>query len=271
MIYPRISRIATNLWQVVALLMVLQATRAQGAETSATVRVALLADLGCTDGKSREAVYKVLSNAPGISIEKVSTSTIADSAFPSKFDVLILPGGTGGGQATAMGVDGGHRITDFVKNGKGVIAICAGGYYVGEGWGPATSSVEIINTKNHDGEHWARGEQFIAVKTTDTETSQTMWYENGPIFKPAEIAGLGNYASLVKYVSDLAAKGAPTGQMEGRDAVIAAPFGKGRVVAFGPHPELSPNVNHWLINSVKWAAAGDDGTSPTVGAVLEGK
>jgi glutamine amidotransferase-like uncharacterized protein len=240
------------------------------AQTTSTVRVALLADLGCTDGKSREAIYKVLSNAPGVKIDKVSTPTISSESFASDYDVLILPGGTGGGEAKAVGVEGGHRITDFVKNGKGVIAICAGGYYVGEGWGEYTGAVDIISAKNFDGEHWARGEQNIAVKTSDSGTSQTMWYENGPIFVPAQVPGAPPYASLVKYVTDLAAKGAPTGMMEGRDAVIAAPFGKGRVVAFGPHPELSPPVNHWLINAVKWAASGDDGTSPTVSTVLEG-
>lgn len=241
------------------------------AQTSSTLHVALLADKGCTDAKSREAVYKVLSNAPGISIDKVSTNVISSPTFSKDYDVLILPGGTGGGEAKAVGVEGGHRITDFVKNGKGVIAICAGGYYVAEGWSEATKAVDIVAAKNFDGDHWARGEQFIAVKTSDNGTSHTMWFENGPIFVPAAVPGTAPYASLVKYVSDLAAKDAPHGMMEGRDAVIAAPFGKGRVVAFGPHPELSPALNHWLVNAVEWSAAGDDGTSPTVDVVLEGK
>src|SRR5687767_831134 len=38
------------------------------AQTSATVRVVLVADLGCTDAKSREAVYNVLSSAPGVKV-----------------------------------------------------------------------------------------------------------------------------------------------------------------------------------------------------------
>ncbi|MGI8907693.1 MAG: BPL-N domain-containing protein [Candidatus Sumerlaeaceae bacterium] len=243
------------------------------AQTStSTTRVALLADKGCTDEKSREAIFRILSNAPGIRIDKVSTPTISAESFGKDYDVLILPGGTGGGEAKAVGLEGGRRLTEFVKNGKGIVAICAGGYYVAEGWSEVTRAVELVNAKNFDGEHWARGEGYIAVKalgTSDANSSRTMWFENGPIFVPATIPGLPGYASLVKYVTDMAARGAPTGMMEGRDAVIAAPFGKGRVVAFGPHPELSPSVNHWLVNAVKWAAAGDDGTSPTVAAVLE--
>jgi hypothetical protein len=58
--------------------------------------------------------------------------------------------------------------------------------------------------------------------------------------------------------------------MAGRDAVVAAPLGEGRLVVFGPHPELSPGVEHWLQNAVRWSAGeGSDAISPA--AVLEGK
>ena len=79
-----------------------------------------------------------------------------------------------------------------------------------------------------------------------------------------------SYTPLVRYVSDFAAPGAPTGQMQGRDAVLAANFGKGRVVAFGPHPELSPGLNHWLVNAVRWVAQ-EGPAAPTAASVLEGK
>lgn len=238
------------------------------------VRVALFSDAGSTDKKSREAIFRLLKNAPGVQVEKVSTETAISRLAPENYDVFILPGGTGGGEAKALGVEGGRRVTEFVKNGKGVVAICAGGYYVNQGWNEYTGAVDILNGTNWDGENWARGEGFIAVKSTaqdGTETSHTMWFENGPIFAPAGAEGVPEYTPLVKYVTDMAAPNAPKGQMEGRDAVVAASFGNGRIVAFGPHPELSPDVSHWLLNAVKWAALGNDGSSPTVSSVLEDK
>lgn len=239
------------------------------------VRVALFADPGSTDAKSREAIYKLLKARSDMLVEKVSTATVRSASFGDSYDVFVLPGGTGGGEAKAIGEEAGKAIAAQVKQGKGLVAICAGGYYVAEGWNPDTQALDIINADNHDGEHWARGEQMIAVETvggaSDGETSRTMWYENGPIFKPAGMDGLPGYTPLVRYVTDLAAKGAPKGQMAGRDAVIAAPYGEGRVVAFGPHPELSPQVNHWLWNAIMWSAGRreDAGNTITLQAVLE--
>lgn len=261
--------------------------------TAAPLRVGLLNDASCTDQKSREAAWNVLSAAPGLAVDRISTEVLLTSLL-SDYDVIVFPGGTGGGQASLLGVKGGEAVTRHVESGKGVIGICAGAYLVMEGWGPATRAIELVNARNWAGEsgNWARGEQFITVKTlppgsaaarptTDTAvvdlepgdatTSRTMWYENGPLYVESSVAGLSGYTPLVRFVTDLARKGAPTGMMTGRDAVVAATVGKGRVVVFAPHPELSPSVNHWLVNAVRWAAAGDDGTSPTVESVLEGQ
>ncbi|MCC6546330.1 hypothetical protein IT570_04100 [Candidatus Sumerlaeota bacterium] len=235
------------------------------------VRVALLSDAACTDERSREAAWKVISADPGIAARKVTAKEMIASL--DAFDVLLFPGGTGSGEAKALGVEGGRAVTEAVKNGKGVIGVCAGGWLVAEGWNPETSAIDLVNAELYDSDHWARGEQMIAVSVNgdDGDTSRTMWFENGPIFAPAKLDGLPNYTPLVKYVSDLAAKDAPKGMMTGRDAVIAAPLGKGRVVAFGPHPELSPNLNHWLTNAIKWVAKGEHAPPPSVKTVLEGK
>ncbi len=241
-------------------------------ETSA-MRVALFADPTSTDAKSREAIYKLLNGRTDLVVDKVTTETVRASDFFDHYDVFILPGGTGGGEAKAIGEVAGKAIAGKIKDGKGLIAICAGGYYVAEGWGPDTQALDIINAKNHDGDNWARGEQFISLKVvgkSDEQSSRTMWYENGPIFAPAAMDGLPDYVSLVKYESDLHAKDAPAGQMTGRDAIIAAPYGRGRIVAFGPHPELSPEVNHWLINAIKWSAGQSDDNEISAETVLEG-
>lgn len=255
--------------------MIVAANFTSAQETSAPLRVALFADPGSTDAKSRDAIFNLLKDRTDLTVDKVTTDAVRRADFFNGYDVFILPGGTGGGEAAAIGVDAGTTIAQQVKKGKGLIAVCAGGYYVAQGWNPATSALDIINADNHDVKHWARGESFIAVMVIgqdDAKSSRTMWFENGPIFVPATMPELIEYTPLVIYVSDLSAKDAPTGQMTGRDAVIAAPFGEGRVVAFGPHPELSPDVDHWLINSIKWAAHrhGKD-NALTADVILEGK
>ncbi|MBX7246505.1 MAG: hypothetical protein K1X53_13490 [Candidatus Sumerlaeaceae bacterium] len=237
------------------------------------LRVALFCDPASTDKKSREAAWKVLSGEAHFKADRITTETVRNGALKD-YDVLVIPGGTANGEARALGLDGCAEVTRFVKEGRGAVAICAGGYLVVKGWNPETKAIELANAVCWDDDHWARGEAFINVKVIgadDNDSSRTMWFENGPIFAPWDNASLPPYTPLVRYVTDMAAKDAPRGMMTGRDAVIAAPLGKGRVVAFGPHPELSPNLNHWLVNSVKWAARGDNGTSPTAATVLEGQ
>lgn len=245
-------------------------------ESKSNVRVALFADPGSTDAKSREAIYRLLENRTDMSVDRVTTETVRGEGFLDDYDVFILPGGTGGGEARAIGADAGATIARRIREeGKGLVAICAGGYYVAQGWNPDTSALDVISAQNHDGKNWVRGQDFISVRVVgaaDEDSSRTMWYENGPIFVPAAGTDLPDYVPLVKYVTDMSAEGAPTGQMTGRDAVIAAPYGEGRVVAFGPHPELSPQVNHWLINAIKWTARRGPQTDVIdAQTVLEGK
>lgn len=253
-------------------LFVIAAT-ANAAEAGKPIRVGLYSEGSCTDPKSREAAWKVISNTSDFQAERITSDTVTSGGL-TQYDVIIFPGGTGGGQAKSMGVSGGRALERFIQQGKGFIAICAGGYYCVEGWNADTKALEVVNAETWDSEHWARGEGFINVKVVganDGDSSRTMWFENGPIFAPASMPYLTPYVPLVKYVTDMAAKGAPTGMMTGRDAVIAAPFGKGRIVAFGPHPELSPELNHWLQNAIRWAARPDDGSPISAQKVLEGK
>jgi glutamine amidotransferase-like uncharacterized protein len=263
----------------VLVLAVQFVSAAAGAEDQ--VRVGLLSDAACTDERSREAAWRVLSEQADFALRRVTADEIRNGDALARLDVLVLPGGTGGGQGKALGVDGGRRVTEFTAAGGGVIAICAGGYLVVEGWNAETRAIELINAQTFDDAHWARGEAFITVEIVDGDTTaaarpdasttRTMWFENGPIFVPRGLKEQPAYAPLVRYVSDLAAPGAPTGMMRGRDAIIAAPFGRGRVVAFGPHAELSPGLHHWLANAVRWAAGRRPLEPVTAARVLEGQ
>lgn len=242
-----------------------------GACEGSKLKVGLFSDSKSTDKKSREAAWNLLQTVPDMQVDRVTTETVLKDA--ARYDVLIFPGGTANGEAKAIGVEGGKALERYVSSGHGLIGICAGGYLIVEGWNPPTQAVEVLKAESWDDEHWARGEGMISVKLvgkSDQNSSATMWFENGPIFVPGKKDSVTSYTPLVRYVTDYAAKGAPKGMMTGRDAVIAGTFGKGRAIAFGPHPELSPDLKHWLPNAIRWAASGDDGSSITVGRVLEG-
>lgn len=238
-----------------------------------SVRVALLTDEGCTDPRSREAIWNLLTQESTFEAARVTAAEVRNGAL-ARFDVLVLPGGTGSGQGKALGVDGGAKVTEFVSAGGGVVAVCAGGYLVVEGWTPETKAIELLEATTFDDKHWARGEGFVSVRVMtqgdDASTTETMWYENGPLFIPAAARPGQAYTPLVRFESDMAMNGAPQGMMPGRDAVIAAPHGKGRVVAFSSHPELSPGLGDWLVNAVRWTG-GAGSLPPTSREILLGE
>ena len=221
------------------------------------IRVALYADNGTLPiciTKSME----ILSKDPDISIEKINQKDIVDVKL-NNFDVFLLPGGTASGERNSLGKEGCQLISDFNKSGKGVIATCAGAYLVAKGWNAATRDLELVNAEVYDLDNWARGVQDVhcVINTASPKLKEkefTIHFENGPPLVPADLNQLPSYVSLAKYVTDLHAKDAPAGMMSGKDAIIASTYGKGKVLLFSPHPELTPGLEQLLVKAVHWAA-----------------
>jgi hypothetical protein len=36
--------------------------------------------------------------------------------------------------------------------------------------------------------------------------------------------------------------------------MVAAPFGKGRVICSSPHPEQTDGMDDWIVKAVRWVA-----------------
>ena len=234
------------------------------------IKVGLFADPVATDKRSCNGVQQVVGKATDMTLERITSETILSDKLKA-FDVLVFPGGTANGEARALGKDGGAAVEAFVKSGKGYIGICAGAYLMNEGWNELTSSVQLINGYCYDLDNWQRGEGQIHLKFVepyeDLLTSETIWYENGPIFAPAKL-DLPAYTALARFATDYTADGGTTGTMIGHDAIVAAPYHKGRAVGFSPHPELSPAFGNMLLSAIRWASCGNDGSQPTVKSVL---
>jgi glutamine amidotransferase-like uncharacterized protein/N-formylglutamate amidohydrolase len=172
-------------------------------------------------------------------------------------EIVLHPGGSGGGQGRALGEAGRTKIRDFIANGGGYIGICAGAYL-------ATChyewSLNVLDAHVIDREHWARGTGNVEVELESQgksllgieEDTVTVAYANGPLLGPANNDSLPDYLPLAIYKTEIAKNNAPTGVMAGTTAIACAPFGKGKVICFSCHPESSTGFETMLSEGVDW-------------------
>ena len=220
------------------------------------IRVAIYADQG-TLPKCVKKSLDIVRAEKDMTIDRIMQADIANGKL-AQYDVLLLPGGTGSGEVESLKQEGRQAIIKFVANGKGVVATCAGGYLVAKGWNDNTRDIELINAELYDLDNWERGVQTIICQTESDSYKEPVQFqihfENGPIFIPANDPYLPIYVSLASFQTDLHKEGAPANMMFGKDAIIAAYFGKGKVIAFSPHPELTPGLEQMLIRAIRWTA-----------------
>eukprot|EP01130_Rhizamoeba_saxonica_P003832 TRINITY_DN1588_c0_g1_i2.p1 TRINITY_DN1588_c0_g1~~TRINITY_DN1588_c0_g1_i2.p1 ORF type:complete len:213 (-),score=51.84 TRINITY_DN1588_c0_g1_i2:79-717(-) len=196
------------------------------------------------------------------------------------FDMLIIPGGWVFDFETDLTPLGEQKINEFVKNGGGYLGICAGAFFAsGDGYPNARIEKKIIGGRA--GIVWGTGK--VHVTFTDKgreifdlqvpESEQwSMYFANGALFKMEE--GCTNcildipitqYDSLITYKSFKGRNIVPNHPViEGVElvsdnfhdfpsAAICGEFGEGRVICFGPHPELSgPSFIDIIVQSIQW-------------------
>lgn len=226
--------------------------------TRPTLRVAVYDDAGTTK-KGVEAVEHCLTPETGYACKRVTAEQIRSGVL-DRFDVLVQPGGTGGGQAKALAPEGRAKIKQFVDGGGGYLGICAGAYLASSDY---EWSLHILNAKVVDRAHWARGIGTVQLKLS-TEGCDRLavakemidcHYHQGPLLAPDSKPDLPKYEPLATFASEIAQKGAPSGVMVGTTAAAASTFGKGRVIAISPHPEQTPGLEGMVRKAVDWVAA----------------
>lgn len=223
---------------------------------TAPLRIALYDDAGA--GPSVEAAAKALADQPDVSVERIKVTDIRAGRLDG-YDVLIQPGGSGGGQGRALGEDGRERVRRFVKAGGGYVGICAGAYLASSQY---SWSLGVLDAKVVDSQHWARGTGKVELAVTAEgqsilglgETPVVIHYENGPLLAPAGDPEVPAYRPLATFASEIAENGAPKGVMPGTTAIAAGRFGKGRVLCFSPHPEKTEGLSDVVLRGVVWAA-----------------
>jgi len=184
-----------------------------------------------------------------------ATSTRITSTTLTGYDVLAMPGGSGGYYYLNSGSISGSAIKNFVANGGGYLGICAGaysaaartdGYYNGWGIAPHVYAKAVSYIGDLPIQITSAGSQVLGTSGTTS-----IYHCNG-----AAMYVSGKAVTFATY-SD-----SKTGY-KGYAAIVGDYYGNGRTVLCGPHPELSSNVPTYVSKLIYWAAGGSSSSTPT--------
>jgi len=209
-------------------------------------------------GRSVNDLLAALGKFEDVSIRKLTADDIRAGGL-ADLDLLIQPGGSGGGQGRHLGEVGRTAIRDFVSSGGGFVGICAGSYLASADY---SWSLHILDAKVLDRKHWNRGNGTVDIAITESgqqllnteEERLSIFYGQGPLLAPANRDDIDDYQVLATFESEIAKNGAPKGVMKGTTAIAKGEFGNGRVVCFSPHPEMTEGLAelvHHAIQHVK--------------------
>ena len=230
--------------------------------TSGALHIGIYDGKGSNNSPGPEAMWSILSKTDNVAFTFVGPQEINGESL-RQFDLVMFPGGSGGGQGAALGSAGREAIRTFVSGGGAYIGNCAGAYLASDSypWSLHMINVKTVNTENGA---WARGTGDVQVELTDDgrkllgdHQTVTLHYANGPIYAIDDNKELPTPKILAWYRSEIAKKDINKGQMVNTPAIVCAPFGKGRVVAFSCHPEYTKEYTDFIRMAVKWVTSKD--------------
>ena len=221
------------------------------------LRVAIFDDYG-SFGRGVPRCLELLSKRAELQVETLNAEALAQGRL-RQFQIVIFSGGSGGKQASSLGLAGRTEVRDFVQQGGGYLGICAGNYLACRGfsWG-----LGILDAKTKSS-RWARGSGDLLIEAVG-QGRQTLGlpaglcsirYANGPVFAPAADPGIPDYEVLALFRSEFALNKAPVGAQIHSPAMVRGHLGRGRVLCSSPHPEQQPGMESWLSHAVNWLAS----------------
>lgn len=212
------------------------------------------ASINGVNGIKQALNYANTNNVIANVVFSYATSTKITSATLTGYDVLAMPGGSGGKYYLNSGSISSSAIKNFVSSGKGYIGICAGAYsatartdnyYNGWGIAPNVNAKAVVYEGNVPIQITSAGAQVLGTSGTTTLAH----YNGAAMYVSGKAVTFATYAD------------SKTGY-KGYAAIVGDYYGKGRTVLSGPHPELSSNVPTFVSKLIYWAA-GSSSSSTT--------
>ena len=225
------------------------------------IRVALFAGHGGAETCIMET-EAALKMDPSLEFRKVWSKEIASGVL-EQTDVLVFPGGGGSTEYLNLGGLNAERVKSFVRNGGGVVGICAGAYLLSDT--PEYACLALSSGTATDIEHDHRGRGIAKMTLTESgralfpevaarDTLFIMYYE-GPVIVPSGTAGMKSYDTLAIMESDVAVEdGVPGGVTNNKPFLYVNDYGKGKVMAVIGHPEATPGMQ-WMVSRMVHAVS----------------
>ncbi|MET0262061.1 MAG: BPL-N domain-containing protein [Rariglobus sp.] len=222
---------------------------------SRTLSIAIYEGPGSGKG-GVDNVSERASQIPGAKITRLTPEQVGTVDL-SQFDIVAFSGGSGSGQARAIGEAGRANVKKFVENGGGYLGICAGAYLATSGY---DWSLGILNAKTVSPK-WQRGRTFVdlevskdgeAIIGATPEPTFKCRYNNGPIIASMGRTDIPAYTTVAWFRSEISENGSPEGVMINSPAAAYATYGKGRVFVISPHPENTPGLEHFVPRALLW-------------------
>ena len=213
-----------------------------------SIRLAVYGDKGAPGHVHFPALLK---KVPDIQVEVINGQQIRDGIL-DKFDLILLPGGSGKGQGDSMEPEGVAKLKEFVASGKGYIGICAGAY--------VPMQQGFMNAKTKD-PRWRRGKAMLDIEFTEAGLKifgekykgiQTIKYANGPIMDVNISTNLPPVEVLAWFRTEVANPGTPEGIQVNSPAIVLTTYGKGTMLVISPHPEQTPKLQGLMVEMIRW-------------------
>lgn len=215
-----------------------------------------LYDGGGAGGETQGRLFE--SKLPGCRVERVGPEDIRSGVL-SSFDAVIFPGGSGSGQAKAIGTDGREVVRKYIKDGGGYVGVCAGAYLALDNY---SWSLRLLPLDSFDTSHWRRGQASLEIELTGAghelfadqdDSLLEIEFRQGPLMRPSSEQGDRSEPEVLAWFrSGVGKNGADPATMVDTPAIVRGEFGEGRVLLFSPHPEKTKGLEEWLRFAIDW-------------------
>jgi predicted deacylase/glutamine amidotransferase-like uncharacterized protein len=233
------------------------------------------------NGTSEANLVRLLDRQPNIYATQIGPRDLKAEVL-TQFDIVLLPGGSGGKQGRDMKETGRDSIRQFVHQGGGVVGICAGAYLCSShyDWSLDLFNASVFNQTVDVPEvgkksMWYRGKPAdVEVElTTKGETIfgpspvKLVRYHNGPILSPGDQPSSPTYETLAMFRSEVSLYEAQKNTMVNTPAIVTSRFGQGRVIAISPHFESTPGQENKVLAAIEYVRRQRQERKPDTSAV----